>query len=156
MSNITATYHCEIVKKEFKFVGISNTAPFPSAFPQAAVKVQQKFEKRINEISNPVNNKILISPFICNGIIATYFACLEVSDLQSIPEGMIGFTVPSSEYVKITCTNRTIGEGYNKVFRWLGENGYTQKGNNAFQIEVFYIDELAEEEQVELLIPIES
>jgi predicted transcriptional regulator YdeE len=156
MKNKTSTYQCEMVKKEFTFVGISVTVPFPSAFPQAALKVQQDFEKRIIDISNPVNHKVLISPFICNGIIATYFACLEVSDLRSIPEGMIGFTVLSTEYAKITCTNRTIGEGYNEVFRWMGENGYTQKGNNAFQMEVYYIDELAEEEKVELLIPIES
>jgi predicted transcriptional regulator YdeE len=156
MSNITATYHCEMVKKEFKFVGISHTAPFPSAFPQAALQVQLEFWKKKNEISNPVSDTILFSPFMCNGIIATYLASLEVTDLQSIPEGMIGFAVPSSEYAKITCTNKTIGEGYNKIFQWMGENGYTQKRNDSFQIEVFYIDELAEEEQVELLIPIES
>lgn len=156
MSNVIATYKCEIVKKEFKLVGISNTAPFPSAFPEAAIKVQQEFWERRKVIANAVNNEILISPYLCNGIIATYFACLEVSDIQSTPEGMIGFTLPFSEYAKISCTNKTIGDGYNKIFDWIGENGYKQKSNNASQIEVFYIDELAEEELVEILIPIES
>ncbi|WP_088101995.1 GyrI-like domain-containing protein [Halalkalibacter urbisdiaboli] len=156
MSKVIATYSCEVVKKEFKFIGISNTAPFPSAFPEAAIKVHQDFWGIRETVPNCDNNRIIYSPFICNNIIATYFACLEVSDIQSVPEGMIGFELPSTDYAKITCTNKTIGEGYNKVFQWMGDNGYIKKGNNAFQIEVYYIEERNVEEQVEILIPIES
>ena len=68
----------------------------------------------------------------------------------------MGFEVPSTKYAKTTCTNKTIGEGYNKVFQWMGENGYIQKEYYAFQIEIFYIDELAEELPVEILIPIKE
>lgn len=154
MGDKTELFQCEIVEKELNFVGINITALFPSGFPDAAIKVQQEFMERMNEISNAINKNVLLSPFICNEIIATYFAGLEVSDLNSIPEGMMGFTVPPAKYAKVTCTNKTIGEGYDKVLHWMGENGYIQKMYYAFQIEMYYLDELAEEEQVEILIPI--
>ena len=154
MSSKTELFQCEIVEKELYFVGTNITAHFLSGFPDAAIKVQQEFMDRINEISNAINKNVLLSPFICNDIIATYFAGLEVSNLDSIPEGMMGFTVPHTTYAKVTCTNKTIGEGYDKIFHWMGEKGYIQKMYYAFQIEVFYLDEHAEEEQVEILIPI--
>ncbi|MHC8514743.1 GyrI-like domain-containing protein [Sporosarcina sp. ITBMC105] len=154
MSHVHAKEECEIVTKEFKFVGISMTAPFPSGFPEAAMKVQQQFEKRMLEVENYVDRQVLCSPYVGNGIVTTYFACLEVTTLEVIPEEMIGFTIPTMQYAKTTCTNKTIVNGYDKIFQWIKDNGYTPKGSEVFHIERFHLDEQAAEEQVELLIPI--
>lgn len=155
MSYTHAKEECEMITKEFKLVGISTTAPFPSGFPEAAMKVQQQFEKRMHEVENCVDRQVLCSPFVGNGIVTTYFACLEVTTFESIPEEMIGFTIPMAKYVKFTCTNQTIGKGYERIFQWIKENGYTQKGSDAFQVECFHLDEQAEEEQVDIFIPIQ-
>ena len=45
-----ATFECEVVKKEYQLVGQSVTANFPQSFPDAAMKVQMDFEKRIDEV----------------------------------------------------------------------------------------------------------
>jgi len=154
MSTI-ATFNCEIITKEFQFVGQSITANFPSSFPEAALQVQGEFRSRKSEINGAVNPETLYSPYMCNGVVATYFACSEVSSIGEIPEGMIGFKLPTTKYAKISCSNRTIGEGYSRIFQWIGENGYKQRSSgDSSSIEIFYIEGNGEE-KVELLIPID-
>ncbi|MFS0688313.1 effector binding domain-containing protein [Sporosarcina sp. 179-K 8C2 HS] len=151
-----ATFACEVVKREFELVGQSITADFPQSFLDAAMKVQMEFEKRIDEVKGCKNKHVLISPYMCNDIVATYFACVEVDNLTEIPEGMVGFRIPMMEYAKISCSNKTIDQGYSKLFAWMSENGYKQKWyDKSFPIEIFYLEEGAEEEVVEILIPIQ-
>ncbi|RWR06538.1 effector binding domain-containing protein [Siminovitchia fortis] len=150
-----ATFECEIVQKELKLVGQSITANFPDSFPDAAIKVQEEFLQRTDEIHNAKHKEILFSPFMCNEIIATYFACLEVDEIDQIPEGMIGFKLPMTKYAKISCSNKTISEGYDAVYAWMQEHGYKEKWfNHSSPVEIYYIDENAEEEPAEILIPI--
>ena len=151
-----ATFECEIVKKEYQLVGQSVTANFPQSFPDAAMRVQMDFEKRVEEVLNCTNKHVLISPYMCNDIVATYFACLEVDELTHIPDGMIGLTLPMMEYAKISCSNKTIDQGYSKLFTWMSENEYKQKWyDKSFPIEIFYLEEGAEEEVVEIFLPIQ-
>lgn len=151
-----ATFECELIKKEYRLIGQSITANFPQSFPDAAMKVQMEFEKRIDEVRGCKNKHVLISPYMCNDIVATYFACVEVDNLTEIPEGMVGFRIPLMEYAKISCSNKTIDQGYSKLFAWMSENGYKQKWfSESFPIEIFYLEEGAEEEVVEILIPIQ-
>lgn len=151
-----ATFECEVVQKEYELVGQSITSNFPVFFPNAAMKVQMDFEKRIDEVKKCKNKQVLLSPYMCNDIVATYFACVEVEELTEIPEGMIGLKLPMCEYAKISCSNKTIDQGYSKIFAWMSENGYKQKWyDKSFPIEIFYLEEGAEEEVVEILIPIQ-
>jgi predicted transcriptional regulator YdeE len=149
-------FQCEVVEQGYQFIGQTITANFPGGFPDAAVKVQRQFELRKHEIIGAKNTEIICCPYMCNGIFATYFACLEVDDLSLIPEGMIGFQLPAMKYAKITCTNRCIGEAYGKVFEWIKKHEYKQKFlDQSCPIEIFYYEEDAEaEEMVEILIPI--
>ncbi|XEC92936.1 GyrI-like domain-containing protein [Paenibacillus tarimensis] len=155
MSNI-ATFECEVVTREYQLVGQSITANFPSSFPKAAIEVQTEFfQKRRAEVKNALNHNVLLSPYMCNGVVATYFACSEVAEIEDVPAGMIGFKLPSSKYAKISCSNHTIGEGYSRLFDWIGTNGYKQKSSSSSSpIEIFYFDGNPEE-RVEILIPIE-
>lgn len=69
---------------------------------------------------------------------------------------MIGFELPMMQYAKISCSNKTIDHGYSKIFTWMGENGFKQKWyDRSFPIEIFNLEEGAEEEVVEILIPIQ-
>lgn len=156
MSKLTASFEIEVVNREYKLVGMSITGNFPDSFPEVAVTIQRAFWDRRKEIKNAKNPDILFSPGMCNGILATYLACVEVTEIGEIPEGMIGFVLPSNEYVKVACTNRTIGEGYNHLFEWMKQNQYEHQFYNACQIEIFYIDEEADEEPVDILIPIQK
>lgn len=149
-----ATFECEIVSKEFKLIGQSITANYPQSFPNAAIEVQVEFLKKVDEIKNCKNKKVLLSPYMCNDIMATYFACLEVEEIADVPEDMVGFAIPLMKYAKVSCSNKTIDKGYSKIFEWMGENGYSQKWyDKSFPIEIYYL-EGAEEEIVEILIPI--
>lgn len=151
-----ATFACEVVKREFELIGQSITANFPQSFPDAAMKVQMDFEKRIDEIVNCKNTQVIISPYMCNDIVATYFASVEVQGLIETPEGMIGLKLPMMDYAKISCSNKTIDQGYTKLFSWMSEKRYKQKWyDKSFPIEIFYLKEGAEEEVVEILIPIQ-
>ncbi len=146
---------CEITRREYQLVGISTTANFPQGFPDCAIAVQQEFVKRRDEIPDVVDKEVLFSPYMCNDIVATYFACLEVSNVTEVPKGMIAFNIPKVAYAKINCTTTSIGEAYGKLFSWMQENGYKQRFlNNTFPIEIYYFEDDVEEEDVEILIPI--
>lgn len=150
-----ATFECTVVQKELLLIGQSLTANFPSSFPQAAITIQQQFAARKHELSNAVHQEVMYSPYMCNGIFATYFACLEVEDLITIPEGMIGFKIPYHHYAQITCSTKTIAEGYDKIFSWMNEHGLRQKYyDQSCQIEIYYLEENVDEERVDLLIPL--
>lgn len=152
-----ATFECKIVKKEFLVVGESITANYPQGFPDAAFKLSERFDPRRGEIKHAKNMEVVISPYMCNDIMATYFSCLEVDQLDQIPEGMVGFKIPETEYAVISCSNKTIGEGYNKIFQWMHEKGYKQKWfNQSFPIEIFYYEDNVDEERAEILIPIQQ
>lgn len=152
-----ATFECETVGREFQFVGQCATGNFPASFPETAIKVQTAFVPRRSEISGVINPEVLYSPYMCNGPVATYFACSEVEEVKQVPEGMLGFKVAFTDYAKISCSNKTVGEGYSKLFEWIQTQGHTQKsGYNSTPIEIYYFEDDVEEEVVELLIPIEE
>jgi predicted transcriptional regulator YdeE len=77
-----------------------------------------------------------------------------VADLSSVPEGMIGFALPATDYAKARCTDKTIGEGHGRIFTWLEENDYVPRRQGAMGVEVYYVEDDADEEPVDILIPI--
>lgn len=154
MNQLAASFEIEVVNREYKLVGMSITGNFPESFPEVAVTIQRAFWERRKEIQHAKDYDILFSPGMCNGIVATYFACTEVAEIGDVPEGMIAFTLPDVEYVKVACTNKTIGQGYDKLFEWMKQNNYEHRLYGACQIEIYYINEEADEEPVEILIPI--
>ncbi|WP_240628533.1 GyrI-like domain-containing protein [Bacillus salacetis] len=148
---------CDLIEKEFLVIGNSTTANFPDSFPEAAIRVQQDFEEKREQVTNAVDKNVLISPYMSNEIMTTYFACLEVTSLDTIPAGMCGFKIPVTKYARVTCTNRTINNAYTVVFDWIKEKGFNQKRfSSSFPIEIYYLTEKEEEEVVEILIPLEG
>jgi predicted transcriptional regulator YdeE len=145
----------DMVEREFLLVGESITANFPESFPDAAMTVQQEFEGKMARIPNAVSRKVLISPYLSNEIMVTYFACLEVFELTEIPNGMSGFKIPKIKYARASCTNRTIDKAYTSLYRWINEKGFEQnRYESSFPIEIFYLSENPEDEKVEIYVPI--
>ncbi|MGF2616136.1 AraC family transcriptional regulator [Rossellomorea vietnamensis] len=145
----------DMVEREFLLVGESITANFPESFPDAAIKVQQEFESKMEQIPNTVDRKVLISPYMSNDIMVTYFACLEVIDLTIIPDGMSGFRIPKMNYARAACSNRSIDKAYSSIFSWIKENGLQQKRyESSFPIEIYYLAENPDDEIVEIYIPV--
>ncbi|WP_308634630.1 GyrI-like domain-containing protein [Paenibacillus silvisoli] len=146
-------HNCTLVTKPaLSMVGISYCGPY-SAFPDEAILLQSEFLSRKHEIEGEVKTTVLYSPYFGNEVFATYWACFEVPHLENVPKGMVQFTVPSRTYAMVTCTNKRIGEGYEQLSAWMNEEKLLKR-ENAVSLEIFYIDEHLEEEQVELLIPI--
>lgn len=148
-------FECEIIQtNERKFAGFSFSGAFPQSFPAEAVNVQQRLGNRKAEFTSTVNTNVLYSPYCVVDGLATYWACYQIQGDDPVPEGMTVFKLPGHRYAKVNCTNKTISEGYSKLFEWIGQNGIKLLAN-AYSMEIFYIKEI-EEEPVELLIPIED
>ncbi|NLP52871.1 GyrI-like domain-containing protein [Bacillus sp. RO1] len=155
IQNSIATFKCEVVQRKVQLVGQCATGNFPQSFPEVAMNVQQVFEKRRGEVRKTVNPDVIYSPYLANSLVATYFACVEVKECDDIPKGMLALNIPMTTYAKISCSNKTIDKGYERIFSWMKDNGYRQESlEKAFPMEVFYFEDDVEEEIVELYIPI--
>ncbi|RED63302.1 GyrI-like domain-containing protein [Cohnella lupini] len=145
---------CEILVRDTTFLaGFSFSGPFPQSFPSEAVNVQQLLENRKSDFLPTVNTDIVFSPYYVCETLATYFACYEVSEGAAIPEGMVTFKLPGHTYARVTCTNKTITDGYDAIFDWIQTNGHKQL-NGACSIEIFYKKD-TEQGKAEILIPVE-
>lgn len=155
IKNSIATFKCEVVQRKLQLIGQCATGNFPQSFPEVAMNVQREFENRRDEVRDAVNRDVIYSPYLANSLVATYFACVEVKDCNDIPKGMMALNISLTKYAKISCSNKTIDKGYEKIFSWMKDNGYRQESlEKAFPIEVFYFEDNVEEEIVELFIPI--
>ncbi|WP_413382046.1 effector binding domain-containing protein [Alkalihalobacillus sp. 1P02AB] len=151
---LTPFLQCQLVEREYLLVGISTTTLFPNGFPTEAKKIQHQFLKRKDDVQAVKDNTTLISPFLCNEVLATYFACFEVRESVPQPEDMLEIPLKKTKYAMITCTNKTISEGYERLFQWMHKVRLQQKLIGATQLEIFYLEEGEEEVKVELLIPV--
>ncbi|MEA3319422.1 MAG: effector binding domain-containing protein [Bacillota bacterium] len=155
IQNSIATFKCEVVQRKLQLVGQCATGNFPKSFPEVAMTVQQDFENRRDEVRHVVNRDVIYCPYLANSLVATYFACVEVNEFSSIPNGMMAINIPMTTYAKISCSNKTVDKGYEKIFSWMKGNGFRQESlEKALPMEVFYFEDDVEEEIVELYIPI--
>ncbi|MCG1020793.1 GyrI-like domain-containing protein [Sutcliffiella horikoshii] len=155
IQNSIATFKCEVIQRKLQLVGQCATGNFPQSFPDVAINVQKEFEIRRNEVRNVVDPEVIFSPYLSNNLVATYFACVEVKEFDSIPSGMMGIDIPMTTYAKVSCSNKTIEKGYERIFSWMKDNGYQHESfEKALPIEIFYYEDNVEEEIVELYIPI--
>jgi len=62
-------------------------------------------------------------------------ACTEVKDLNHIPEGLIGFTIPEGEYAVFVLNGMDAGGLYRKILgEWLPSSGYEIDDRPHFQV----------------------
>lgn len=84
--------------QEKKFIGIPVTSSFQNHDPKRVEATKESFLNRKHEIKNVINSHEYVCPHFSSEVLFTYFFCMEVSSLEDIPEGMIGFTAPPHSY----------------------------------------------------------
>lgn len=101
----------------------------------------QQFAPRKHNINNVSNNEsIAMQTFTLdqNGEpnnTFTMWACVEVSELSGIPNGMEGFTVPEGKYLKVLHKGMNAGTTYQKIMtEWLPNSGYVIDNRPHFQV----------------------
>ncbi|WP_199615446.1 GyrI-like domain-containing protein [Paenibacillus alkalitolerans] len=75
------------------FVGVAVTSSFQNV--KGIREANRLFMDRRNEIQCMVNDSEYVCLHFSNEVAFTYIYCMQVSELDAIPNGMIGFTVPS-------------------------------------------------------------
>ncbi len=112
-----------ISKAAFIVVGMQYKGRAPWRIPM----LWRKFGPRIPEIENTVEPGVTygLTNVYQEGRGFTYIACVAVSQLGSLPEGMVSVTVPEQQYVVFPCTLAHFRKDYYWVRRnWVPENGY--------------------------------
>lgn len=64
-------------------------------------RTKDEFKRRLSEIPNAVNPGEYYAPWYNCEVMFTYFYCLQVSSLEHIPEGMMGFSIPTHNYLYV-------------------------------------------------------
>jgi predicted transcriptional regulator YdeE len=145
----TTGNNVQIVKVEEKqYVGVAVTSPFHNVTGIGEAK--QLFEDRRNEIQNTVTTDEYVCLHFANEVVFTYIYCMEVSAIDAIPDGMIGFTVPSSRYAKVRTKDE---DPYGLIHTYLQENGI-ERNPNLFSQEVFRFGEEESKYNADILVPI--
>jgi AraC family transcriptional regulator len=125
-----------VEKEEIKVVGISwnGTYSQTSTIP----KLFEEMEARLEEVAYQTNESVLIAPFHSRETEITFYVTTPVERIENIPEGMVGFTIPSKNYVFATHRGRPeeIENTYLQILAWMREYGYEQD-LQALSIEIY-------------------
>ncbi|MDQ0059831.1 GyrI-like domain-containing protein [Paenibacillus harenae] len=142
----------ELVKLDAQyFVGLSITSSFEGHDSNRVETLKQQFMARRFEIKHAVNPVQYVCPHFNSETLFTYFYCLEVSTLEHIPEGMIGFSIPAHTYAKV----RTELDPYEVLHRYLNEQGL-QNDSKALALEIYNMESPRWPDQVNVYIPIKD
>ncbi|GHH96821.1 GyrI-like domain-containing protein [Neobacillus kokaensis] len=125
-----------VEKEEIKVVGISwngsysQTDKIPSLF--------QLLEERIEEVPLQTKEPVLIAPFHSRESEFTYYVTTPVEEVEEIPDGMVGFSIPRKHYV---CTTHKgspeeVENTYRRLLAWMEEYGYEQD-HQALSLEIY-------------------
>jgi len=149
-----------VKRKAFKVVGLKYYGNDPK---NNCPKLWQEFMKRIGEIRNalPVMESYGL---MCTGEEDfvdgkfDYIASVAVSDLDNIPEGMVGAEIPEATYAVFTHKGRldTLQETYEYIYgNWFQNSEYEPIGLNEFEL---YDDRYTGEEnsQFDIYIPLKK
>ncbi|MCX7708387.1 MAG: AraC family transcriptional regulator [Clostridia bacterium] len=118
-----------IFDKEFKIVGIKAAVKPGSS---SIADLWGKFGSGRAEIRNPANPEVTLGlceymPNITEDSEFNYCACVEVNDLEGIPEGMTAKTIPPSKYAVFTHKGSMFGlkNTFDFIYgTWFPESGY--------------------------------
>ena len=116
-----------IEKEEIKVVGIPWTGTYAEV-NKTIPSLFNKMEERLEEVSCLTNEPVVIAPFHNRETDLTYYVTKPVGNIESVPEGMVGFSIPRKNYACITHKGSLaeVKNTYRKLFTWMKEYGYEQ------------------------------
>ncbi|MGO4374725.1 GyrI-like domain-containing protein [Paenibacillus sp. MCAF20] len=151
MMMMMKTNQIEIVTLETKyFIGVPVTNVFQRFDSERMIETNQLFLARRNEIIGTINEQEYVCPHFANDILFTYVYCMEVTEIKNIPNGMIGFQVPSQRYVKVRSADQ---DPYALSKEYLKEKGL-ENNTRSLALEVFRFGEEQHFNNADIYIPI--
>jgi len=148
-----------VEKEEMKVVGISWNGTYSQL--ETVPQLFREMKGRLQEVPNPVDDSILVAPFHGRETEFTYYVTTPVKEIQQIPEGMVGFTIPRKNYV---CTTHKgsieeVENTYQQVLKWMSEYGYDHD-EHALSLEIFHVKDKNHNKQdllhFELYLPVKT
>jgi predicted transcriptional regulator YdeE len=133
---------------ERKYIGIAVTSPLKNV--KGIGEVCELFMERKGEIQGKVDESTYVCVHFANEVLFTYIYCMQVTELQPIPDGMIGFEVPNNQYVKVQSNGE---EPYGLIDKYLGDKGM-QSNSNSVSFEVFQFGKEESKYNAEILVPV--
>lgn len=141
----------EIVTLEvMNYIGVPVTAAFQNTDPERIKDANQIFLDRKNEIQGIVNENQYVCPHFANDVLFTYIYCMEVKEIRTIPDGMIGFSLPRQQYAKVRSADE---EPYGLIKTYLASNGL-ENNTRSLALEVFQFGEEQHYNNADILVPI--
>ncbi len=103
------------------------------------IKLWESFMPKKHELKNTINQELIaIQDYPDFGNLETSYniwACVEVSNLSTVPSDMKGFTIPKGEYIKVLHKGMDAGKTYQRIMtEWLPNSGYTIDDRPHFQV----------------------
>ncbi|MBM7659939.1 putative transcriptional regulator YdeE [Bacillus mesophilus] len=122
-------------------------------------KLQQEFRNNLGSIENACNPDIIIGLSyhnIENGF--SYYLALEVPNLDVIPQGMTGISVPAHTSATSQYEEENVHEVYSEVYNWIELNKYVLDQNELEHYEEFPFDynPMTDSPKLKLHIPIQK
>ncbi|TVX96257.1 GyrI-like domain-containing protein [Cohnella terricola] len=138
---------------EKKLVGIRVVCPgdqYVNEIPKASFKLKE----RLNEINDVVNPTRLVGAFVVGDFSEEedgYWVCIEVKEINKVPEGMVYLVVPKQKYAVIRHKgpNHEIRNTYEKLHKWIKENKF-ERLQRSWHLEIS--DEWGHMEKVDIEI----
>lgn len=93
-----------LIKKSFILVGLEDEVDFNGNFVNTITSLQESLFAKLDSIKNSVNSDCYIAYWYYKSKegmeepVCCYFAGLETSDLENIPEGLLSKSIPESNY----------------------------------------------------------
>ena len=141
----------EIVTLEEKhFVGVPVTNVFQRFVPESIQEANQAFLARKREIKGILNQHEYVCPHFANDVLFTYIYCMEVTRIEDVPKGMIGFSVPSQRYAKVRSIDQ---DPYAIIKTFLKENS-VENNPRSLALEVFRFGEEQHFNNADIFVPI--
>lgn len=103
------------------------------------VALWKTFMPRRKELQNVINNEFVAmqeySDFNSPEKPFTILACVEVSDFNTVPDGMTSFTIPKGEYAVFLQKGMDAAATYQRIMtEWLPSSGYQIDNRPHFQV----------------------
>jgi predicted transcriptional regulator YdeE len=110
---------------ELLFIGMIVNVSFKHGDFSRIGEVKEAFMRRREEIQNVVDPDHYYAPWYSCEVMFTYFFCMQVSSLEQVPEGMMGFSVPAHMYLKAKYDGaHPLGpDPYGELQRYRAEHG---------------------------------
>lgn len=122
-------------KEEMKVVGISRSGTYSQM--TGIPDLFDELKERLEEVPNQTDSSVFIAPFHSRETEFTCYIATTVKNIENVPDGMVGFTIPRKNYV-FSSHNGSLEDletTYKQMLVWMEEYGY-DLDDHALSLEV--------------------